>query len=345
MVRDLLADDLGELAGRVAARWGDPFGDAHRVLLLCSDVHRWSAPPSSGVGFLLEMLDDPTSGLGRPDRPSPVVFTASGTEDDGKTVADWCEKARKGLRWHQMEDLTRGRAGRRVPVGPAAPVDGPVAEDPELYGRSTHPCAMRRRTGRQCCAAWAAGPTVVEDRLYVAANLAFMLRRLRRDDDELAWTQLRQEQPGVRAVSTALPTTAEELDAAVARSRRRRMDRFPPTPCCGWRRSRSGPTVSPRASSSRPDGSTPLDPLLDGLEAARLLTRREDVDDDGEEVVAFWLPASCRAEVGERLRETVPAGGHGPHRLWVRSPTGSGRYRAAAAGAPTCGSWFSSTTT
>ena len=106
-------------------------------------------------------------------------------------------------------------------------------------------------------------------------------------------------------MSTVLPNTPEELDAAVALRRRRRMSRFPPDILL-WLAALPEWTDRLAARVGFPSDGRPLGPLLDELEAARLLTRREDVDDEGEEVVAFWLPASRRAEVGELLRESVP---------------------------------------
>lgn len=195
-VRDLLADDLAELADRVATRWGEPFGDRTRVLLLCDDVHRWAAPPLSGVGFLLDMLEDPTAGLGRSQRPSLVVFNASSTEADGKTVADWCEKARKGQRVHWMEDLTPAEMVVGYQWVLLHPWTTRSADERELFGAVYTPLResaeewehnLRRLGGR---------PTIVEDKLYLAAEQGYGWGKLRRDDDELAWSSYVDKNPG-----------------------------------------------------------------------------------------------------------------------------------------------------
>src|SRR5207253_2565335 len=93
-------------------------------------------------------------------------------------------------------------------------------------------------------------------------------------------------------------------DAAVARPRRRRIGRFPPDTLL-WLAALTEWTDRLAARVGLPPDSTALGPLLHGLESARLLSQREDVDDDGEEVIAFWLPAETRAEVGDLLREML----------------------------------------
>jgi hypothetical protein len=196
-VRDLLADDLGELADRAAARWGEPFGDRTRVLLLCDDVHRWSAPPLSGVGFLLDMLDeDPTAGVGRSERPSLVVFTASSTEADGKALAAWCERAPKGLRWHQMEDLSPDELVVGYQWVLLHPWTTRAADDRELYGAVYTPLRESAQAWEKKLRTLGGRPTVVEDRLYVVAGEGAYWGALRRDDDELAWSSYVDNNPG-----------------------------------------------------------------------------------------------------------------------------------------------------
>lgn len=195
-VRGLLAGDLAQLATRAAAAWGDPFGAHSSVVLLCDDVHRWAAPPLSGLGFLRDLLDDPVVGLGEADRPVPVVFTASTTEADGKTVAAWCEQARSGLRVYELKDLTEEEREVGYQWVLLHPWCTKPEEDRALFG-AVYTAAradyapkweriLRRLGGR---------PVVVEDKLYLAADLGLEWETIRRDDDELAWARYVDRNP------------------------------------------------------------------------------------------------------------------------------------------------------
>ncbi|MBC3191821.1 hypothetical protein H7X46_12180 [Pseudonocardia sp. C8] len=101
----------------------------------------------------------------------------------------------------------------------------------------------------------------------------------------------------------ALPEPSTDLDEQVAAFRRRRLSRFAPDTLLWlaalpeW----TGPLAAAAGFPPPPDP-TPLGLLLDRLEAAGLLTRRDDVDTDGRTITAFWLPGSVRGEVGELLR-------------------------------------------
>lgn len=109
-VRDLLAEDLAELARRAATTRGAPFGNHSRTVLLCDDVHAWATPPPNGgpapltgLECLLAMLD--ATGLGRAARPTPAVLTASTTLGAGEAVGKWSANGRPGFRFHPLEDL------------------------------------------------------------------------------------------------------------------------------------------------------------------------------------------------------------------------------------------------
>jgi hypothetical protein len=99
-VRDLLADDFATLAAR-ARESGEPCGAHTTAVLLCDDVHNW-APPAvtasgpSALDCFLGMVG--ASGLGRPERPVPVVFTGSTTSDSGQQLNTWRAKSQPGFR-------------------------------------------------------------------------------------------------------------------------------------------------------------------------------------------------------------------------------------------------------
>ncbi len=75
-LRHRLARDLGALADAAAAA-GEPFGATTRVVVLGDEVHRWVG----ALRPLLAMIR--RDGLGSPDRPIPVVVTASLLAEEG----------------------------------------------------------------------------------------------------------------------------------------------------------------------------------------------------------------------------------------------------------------------
>ncbi|CAJ60339.1 hypothetical protein; putative IMP dehydrogenase / GMP reductase domain [Frankia alni ACN14a] len=81
-LRHRLARDLGALADAAGAA-GEPFGAATRVVVLGDEVHRWVG----GLRPLLAMIR--RDGLGGPDRPIPVVVTASLVEQEGVFLKDF----------------------------------------------------------------------------------------------------------------------------------------------------------------------------------------------------------------------------------------------------------------
>lgn len=203
LTRDLLAADLDDLVRRAVARWGAPFGDHSRALVLCDDVHAWAVPPPdggppplTGLECLLAMLN-PT-GLGRPERPVPVVLTTSVTIGAGERVRQWCASARPGFLVHPMDDLTPEERVVGYQWVLLHPWTTKPVEERELFG-----AVYTSRPGR--VAHWEATlqkvggrPTSVADRLYFAAELALLHESCRRDDDEGAWAQYVQSHPEFR---------------------------------------------------------------------------------------------------------------------------------------------------
>ena len=196
VVRDLLTDDLGELAGRVAARWvirSATTPGCSCCAAMCTAGQRPRRPawascsrcwttrrPVSAVPTVRPRSCSPPPAPRMTGRPS-----RTGARRPARGCAGTRWKTSLRTSWSSGTSgscCTRGRTG--------------WPRTRSCTARSTRPCAMRRRTGRQCCVSLGGRPTVVEDGLYVAANLAFMLRRLRRDDDELAWTSYVKNNPG-----------------------------------------------------------------------------------------------------------------------------------------------------
>ncbi|WP_255426523.1 CHAT domain-containing protein [Pseudonocardia sp. C8] len=194
-VRDLLATDLARLAER-AAGWGAPFGEHTRVLVLCDDVHAWAAPPRSGLRFLLDMLD-PAYGLGRRERPAPVVFTASTTECDGTTVDEWCRNATTGLRRYPLDDLTPEERVVGYQWVLLHPWTARRDIDP-VFGGVYTPRPESVAEWEQRLRGLAGRPTIVWDRLYAAADEGAYWKKLRCDDDEGAWSTYVDNNPGYR---------------------------------------------------------------------------------------------------------------------------------------------------
>ena len=303
LVRDLLADDLAELARRVATTWGPPFGEHTRAVLLCDDVHEWAAPAAAPPAARSRRWAAcwrcwTPSGLGRADRPAPVVFTASTTLGDGGTVAGWSATGRPGFLVHPMDDLTPEECVVGYQWVLLHPWTTKPAEERELFGARIHLAARAgRRTGRRRCAPSAGGPRASRTGSTSPRTLAFMQRELppRRRRGRLE--PLRREQPGVRAVSVEL-----QLDRGRGRvPSAPRTARFDPAALLWlaalpeWTDRRAALVGFPPAGEELPACST-------GCDAAGLLARRVDVDVDGELLTAFWLPASRRAEVGAYLR-------------------------------------------
>jgi len=82
IVNSPLTEDLAELAS-IMGRADEPFGSHTRVVVLADRVHQWTG----ALGPLLEMIG--SHGLGRPDRPAPVVVTSSLNGGEGSKLSNF----------------------------------------------------------------------------------------------------------------------------------------------------------------------------------------------------------------------------------------------------------------
>lgn len=158
-----LAADLGELAGLLTGAdgepgAGDPFGPHTRVVVLADRVHEWTG----ALKALLAMTG--SHGLGRSDKPIPVIVTSSLTEGQGPVLRDFLAEnsGSPGYRYHELGRLTREEAAigfQWVLLNPWHPV--------QQYRR----VYVAARTTRQSVVEQILGvlggtPASVQDRLY-----------------------------------------------------------------------------------------------------------------------------------------------------------------------------------
>ncbi|EIV93625.1 CHAT domain-containing protein [Frankia sp. QA3] len=104
-LRHRLARDLTALADAAVAA-GEPFGAATRVVVLGDEVHRWVG----GLRPLLAMIR--RDGLGSPDRPIPVVVTASLLEDEGVFLKQFRDRqaGQPGFVFPELARMSRASA-------------------------------------------------------------------------------------------------------------------------------------------------------------------------------------------------------------------------------------------
>jgi CHAT domain len=213
-LRDLLADDFAELADRAAA-WGPPFGAHSRVVVLCIDVHGWASPaPGDGLSgtathdaldCLLAMLS--SSGLGRTQRPVPVVLTGSKTTDGGPLLAKWSVQGQPGFREFTLGELAADDAMLGYQWVLLHPWTTKPPDD-DRFGRVYTPDPLHRaerlRMGQadsweetlRWMGSQPGSPTSVQDRLYDIVQASYLHNVCRRDDDEQAWRAYIQANPG-----------------------------------------------------------------------------------------------------------------------------------------------------
>ncbi|GAA2696205.1 hypothetical protein GCM10010412_089800 [Nonomuraea recticatena] len=178
--RRVLAADLAALGARVAGL-GEPFGPHTRVVVLMDGLHAFG----DALAALLTMVR--ATGLGTAERPVPVVATASLTEDHGRLLKSFSEReagapgfafpelaalgeeeAVLGFQWVLLHPWRRDREPeyQRVYVTPRNVPPGKIRE------------GLRLLKG---------DPTVVEDKLYLAAQLMTLHELFVTDDDEAAY--------------------------------------------------------------------------------------------------------------------------------------------------------------
>jgi hypothetical protein len=198
-VRDLLAEDLIALAD-LAATWGHQFGGHTRIVILCDNVHQWGPPeielsqtPDTGLSALLALVS--STGLGRPDRPMPVIFTGSRTEAGGRQLTHWATNLNTGYRVVELKQLD-----------PADAVLGYqwILLHPWLTKAASNPYYRHTYTGvRGQLEQWegmlldmtGCRPTSSEGLFPLAAALARNLQVCRSNDDELAWRTYVEQHP------------------------------------------------------------------------------------------------------------------------------------------------------
>ncbi len=100
-----LGADLAELADIMAGA-GEPFGPRTRAVLLADRVHEWSG----AVGPLLQLIGN--DGLGRPDKPAPVIVTCSLTGGEGQKLKSYRDDnvGSPGVRFLELAALTGDEA-------------------------------------------------------------------------------------------------------------------------------------------------------------------------------------------------------------------------------------------
>jgi hypothetical protein len=204
-VRDLLAEDLVLLADR-AADWGSPFRPETRIVVLAADVHAWASPTVldgtagratfSALDCLLSMLK--ASGLGRPQRPMPVVLTGSKTADGGPILAAWSATGRPSFREFTLGELATDEALLGYQWVLLHPWTTRPQEDAERYGRVYTQGPGQIESWEKILQWVGRRPASVQDRLYDGAELGSRLDHCRSDDDEQAWGAYAQANPGYR---------------------------------------------------------------------------------------------------------------------------------------------------
>lgn len=205
VLRDLLAGDLEQLAN-IAAAWGAPFGPHTRVVVLGVDVHEWASPAPvdrstetailGALDCLLAMLS--ASGLGRTQRPMPVVLTGSKTADGGPILAAWSTRGEPGFRVFTLEELAADDAMLGFQWVLLHPWTTKPQEFDDMFGRVYTQGPGQADSWEEILRWVGAHPTSVQDRLYDGAELGRRLNACRRDDDEQAWRAYAQANPGFR---------------------------------------------------------------------------------------------------------------------------------------------------
>ncbi|HEU0104284.1 MAG TPA: CHAT domain-containing protein [Mycobacteriales bacterium] len=183
LVRLKLARDLARLAEAVEAV-GPPFGPHTRVLLLCDAVHRWVG----AVEPLLSMVG--TNGVGTPDRPAPVVLTASLVQDSGAAVRTFRDE-RAGRPNFVFPEL-KALAPREAALGYQWVLLHPWRRDlsKNYYDYVYAPAASVSPAQVQDFLATLEGsPTVVVDGLWQFADLLVKTGHFVADDDERAYSE------------------------------------------------------------------------------------------------------------------------------------------------------------
>jgi hypothetical protein len=184
-------------------------------VVLCIDVHGWASPaPGDGLSgtvthdaldCLLAMLS--SSGLGRTQRPVPVVLTGSKTADGGPILAEWSKRSEPGFREFTLGELAADDAMLGYQWVLLHPWTTKPPDD-DRFGRVYTPDPLHRaerlRMGQpdsweetlRWMGSQPGSPTSVQDRLYDIVQASYLHNVCRRDDDEQAWRTYIQAHPG-----------------------------------------------------------------------------------------------------------------------------------------------------
>ncbi|WP_214316979.1 CHAT domain-containing protein [Nonomuraea sediminis] len=177
LARDLTA--FGELMGTL----GDPFGPHTRVVVLLDSLHAYG----DALTALLAMIR-PT-GLGTPEMPVPVVATASFTEDHGRLLKSFSERE-GGVPGFAFPELA-ALGDEEAVLGFQWVLLHPWRRDREPEYRRVYvaPRNVRPEKVREGLRLLKGDPTVVDDKLYLAAQLMTLHELFVTDDDEAAYAK------------------------------------------------------------------------------------------------------------------------------------------------------------
>lgn len=175
-----LAADLAALADSLPAL-GEPFGPHSRVAVLIDSLHAFG----DALAALLAMVRN--TGLGTAERPVPVVATASLTEDQGRLLKSFSEReaGAPGFAFPELNAL----GDEEAVLGFQWVLLHPWRHDREpefrrVYVAPRHARPDKVRDGLRLLKG---DPTVVEDKLYLAAQYMTMSELFVTDDDEAAY--------------------------------------------------------------------------------------------------------------------------------------------------------------
>ncbi|WP_327092913.1 CHAT domain-containing protein [Nonomuraea sp. NBC_01738] len=180
--RRTLAEDLGALAAS-AADLGEPFGPHTRVVVLIDSLHAFG----EALTGLLSMIR--ATGLGTAQRPVPVVATASLSEDQGRLLKSFCERE-AGAPGFAFPELT-GLGDEEAVLGYQWVLLHPWLRHREPEFRRVYVAARGARADklRDGLRVLKGDPTVVEDTLYMAAQILAVSDLLVTDDDEAVYAE------------------------------------------------------------------------------------------------------------------------------------------------------------
>lgn len=187
---DVLRDDLEALLAIVVAS-GSPFAKEARPVLLFDDVHEWQA----ALTGLLAMLGN--DGFGRLGKPIPVVLTGS-RKDNGGHLRDWsAREGAVGFRKYALEEFSAEEKIFGYQWILLHPWASRSAED-EMF-KSTYTVGPRSTFKASVLSGLRSKPKpAIDTMLHEFANMLANTDQLRRDNDDLAFSNYVQLHPEYR---------------------------------------------------------------------------------------------------------------------------------------------------